>query len=148
MEPTPATALLHRAMQARQAGRADEGIAIQRKAIAILREAGDAAACAHAVRHLADMLSDAGDAAAAAPLFAEALAFYAAQGAPLDAANAIRGAALNAQRLGDREAALPLWEEARRRYSDLAPLFSERIGPGENPGTSEADAHLAELRKG
>ena len=134
-----ARALTAAAKAARDAGRLEEAIALQRRALGLLGE-GDPGAHAHALRHLADMLSDAGDAAGAAPLYAEVLAHHGTADRSLDAANAVRGAALNAGRLGDMAEARRLWCEARDRYAQLGDALA--------PGVAEAEARLAAISQG
>ncbi len=145
MDHETARSLAHQAQAARDAGGHAEAVALQKRAVAAFEELGDAAGHAHALRHLADILSESGEAEAAAPLFEQVLAFHAGAGSPIDAANATRGAALNAERLGRRDEAKRLWALARDRYAALDSWFAERLGPGANPGTAEAAAHLDTL---
>ena len=120
---------------ARAAGRFDEALDLQRQAVALLRDAGDGAALAHGLRHVADILRDMGDAATAAAPAAEMLALYRdlPDPPPLDLANAIRSAALQAEAIGAPDA--DLWREARDRYDET----------GIGPGVAEAERHLAAL---
>ncbi len=124
------------AQRARDAGRTDEALELQREAVALLREDGeDRAALAHALRHVGDILREAGRAAEADESTVEMLALYRAlPDAPaLDIANAIRSAALQAEAMGRPDA--DLWREARERYDDT----------GIGPGVAEAERHIAAL---
>ena len=120
----------------------------QRRAVALFRDAGDRAALAHAIRHLADILVADGRAGEAAESITEMLTLYrgAPDAAPLDVANALRSAAVQAEAIGDNETARAFWIQAREHYAALDALFEHLTGKPGKPGVAEADAKLASLR--
>ena len=136
------------AQQSRDAGDFYDALLQQRRAVALLRDLGDPAALAHAIRHLADILVAAGNAGEASESITEMLTLYRASpdAQPLDIANALRSAAVHAEALGDNETARAFWIQARERYAALDEVFERLTGKAENPGVAEADAKLAGLR--
>lgn len=136
------------AQQSRAAGDFYDALLQQRRAITLLRDAGDRTALAHAIRHLADILVDAGRAGEASESITEMLTLYRAipDAQPLDIANALRSAAVHAEALGDNETARAFWIQARERYAALDGVFERLTGSPGNPGVAEADAKLASLR--
>ena len=135
------------AQQARNAGDFYDALLQQRRAVTLLRDAGDRTALAHAIRHLADILVDAGRAAEASESITEMLTLYRASpdAQPLDVANALRSAAVQAEAIGDNETARAFWIQARERYAALDAVFERLTGSPDNPGVAEADAKLASL---
>lgn len=132
------------AQRLRDTGDLYEAMTRQRRAVALLRDLGDTAGLAHAVRHVADMLVEAGRADEAGTAITEMLGLYREipDAAPLDIANALRSAALQAEAINDSDTAWIFWIQARARYGELA----EMPGAPGNPGVAEADAHLKTLR--
>ncbi|WEJ98524.1 MAG: hypothetical protein P0Y59_16435 [Candidatus Sphingomonas phytovorans] len=132
------------AQRLRDTGDLYEALTRQRRAVALLRDLGDIAALAHAVRHVADMLVDAGRADEAGTAITEMLGLYREipDAAPLDIADGLRSAALQAEAINDSDTAWIFWIQARARYGELAGMPG---APG-NPGVAEADAHLKRLR--
>ena len=132
----------------RQAGDLEGALVRQRRAVAFRREQGDAAALAHAVRHIADILVEAGRAGEAGEPIAEMLALYrqARDAPPLDIANALRTAALHAEAIGDGDSAEAFWLQARQRYALLDEVFEKLTGQPGNPGVEEADRRIKALR--
>lgn len=136
------------AQRLRDAGDHYEALIRQRRAVALLRDADDPAALAHAIRHVADILIDAGRPDEAGASITEMLALYSVTRdvPPLDVANALRSAALHAEAIDDSDTAWTFWIQARARYEALDALFEDMTGAPGNPGVVEADAHLARLR--
>jgi tetratricopeptide (TPR) repeat protein len=101
------------------------------------REQGDMLACAHAIRHIADMFQDEAKLAEAKPLFEEALEIYRVnlQTRLLDLANTIRPYALLQETMGNLDQARELWLEAKNLYGSL------RL----DAGVMECEKHLATL---
>jgi len=121
----------------RDAGHAQESLALYEESVAICREIGDPLPLAHALRHVGDLHLSAGRPALAEPCFDEALALYRADDATaaLDLANAIRPYALLKEELGLAAEARALWRETRSLYAQV----------GIDVGVEECDAHLAAL---
>ena len=136
------------AQQSRDAGDFYDALLQQRRAVTLLRDMGDRAALAHAVRHLADILVAAGNAGEASESITEMLTLYRAtpDAQPLDIANALRSAAVHAEAIGDNETARAFWIQARDRYAGLDDLFERLTGNPGNPGVAEASAKIALLR--
>ena len=136
------------AQQSRDAGDFYDALLQQRRAVTLLRDLGDRAALAHAIRHLADILVADGHAGEAAESITEMLTLYrtSPDAQPLDIANAMRSAAVHAEAIGDNETARAFWIQARERYATLDDLFERLTGSPGNPGVAEADAKLATLR--
>ena len=136
------------AQQARDSGDIYDALLQQRRAITLLRDIGDRAALAHAIRHLADILVADGRAGEAAESITEMLTLYRAtpDAQPLDIANALRSAAIQAEAIGDNETARAFWVQARDRYATLDDLFERLTGSPGNPGVAEANAKIASLR--
>ena len=143
-----AAAYAQAAQTSRNAGDFHDALIQQRRAVALLRDVGDEAALAHAIRHVADILVAAGRAPEAAEPITEMLILYRgrADAPPLDIANALRSAAVHAEAIGDNETARAFWIQARERYAALDALFEQLTGSPGNPGVAEADARLAALR--
>ncbi len=143
-----ATSYAAAAQQARNAGDFYDALLQQRRAVTLLREVGDRAALAHAIRHLADILVADSQAGEASESITEMLTLYrtAPDAQPLDIANAMRSAAVHAEAIGDNETARAFWIQARERYGALDDLFERLTGKPGNPGVAEADAKLASLR--
>lgn len=143
-----AQAYVQAAQTARDAGDFHDALVQQRRAVALLRDAGDEAALAHAIRHVADILVAAGRASEAAEPITEMLMLYrgGSDAPPLDIANALRSAAVHAEAIGDNETARAFWIQARERYAGLDAVFERLTGGPGNPGVAEADARLAALR--
>jgi len=108
-----ATALKQRAQEERNAGRLEEARLLYEQAAALQREAGDAAALAHTLRHVADVHRAQEHPELALPLYYEVLAIYRArpETAPLELANTFRGLALVTD---DAET----WRKARDLYRE------------------------------
>jgi tetratricopeptide (TPR) repeat protein len=106
-----AIALKRRAQEERNTGRLEQARLLYEQAAALEREAGDAAALAHTLRHVADVHRAQEHPELALPLYRETLAIYRARPdtAPLELANTLRGLALVT---GDDET----WREARDLY--------------------------------
>ena len=140
-----AAAYAQAAQTSRDAGDFHDALVQQRRAVALLRDVGDKAALAHAIRHVADILVAAGRAQEAAEPITEMLMLYrgGSDAPPLDIANALRSAAVHAEAISDNETARAFWIQARERYAALDALFEGLTG---NPGVIEADAKLAALR--
>ena len=121
----------------RDAGHAQESLALYEESVAICQDIGDPLPLAHALRHVGDLHLSAGRPAPAAMCFDEALALYRADAAtaPLDLANAIRPYALLKEELGLAAEARALWRETRSLYAQV----------GIDVGVEECDAHLAAL---
>ncbi|MEO2194545.1 MAG: tetratricopeptide repeat protein [bacterium] len=121
----------------RDAGHAQESLALYEEAVAVCRIIGDPLALAHTVRHVGDLYLSAGRPALAGPCFDEALALYRTDvaTAPLDLANAIRPYALLKEELGLAAEASALWQETRSLYAQV----------GIDVGVEECDARLAAL---
>jgi tetratricopeptide (TPR) repeat protein len=132
----------------RKAGDLEGALTRQRRAVALLRDLGDPAALAHAVRHIADMLVEAGRAGEASEPIGEMLALYrqTRDAPPLDIANALRSAAVHAEAIGDSDSAEAFWLQARQRYSLLDDMFEQLTGRPGNPGVEEADRRINALR--
>ncbi len=135
-----ARALMRQALMARDAGDLAWAQHDQQAAIALLRQAGDGVALAHALRRAGDIFLDQGDLDRAAAALAEAFVLYeAAADAPeIDIADAVRSVALLAEALGEPQQALMMWQDARERYA------GSRCDEGA-PGMAEANAHIAAL---
>ncbi len=86
----------------RDAGHAQESLALYEESVAICRDIGDPLPLAHTLRHVGDLHLSAGRPAPAAMCFDEALALYRADDAtaPIDLGNAIRPYALLKEELG------------------------------------------------
>jgi tetratricopeptide (TPR) repeat protein len=136
------------AQRLRDAGDHYEALSRQRRAVSLLRDVGDTAALAHAIRHVADILVEANRPDEAGAAITEMLALYRAapDAPPLDVANALRSAALQAEAIQDSDTAWIFWIQARARYEELDALFEQMTGEPGNPGIAEADAHLRKLR--
>jgi tetratricopeptide (TPR) repeat protein len=136
------------AQQSRNAGDFYDALLQQRRAVTLLRDIGDPAALAHAIRHLADILVADGQAREAAESITEMLTLYRAtpDAQPLDIANAMRSAAVHAEAIGDNETARAFWIQARDRYAALDDVFERLTGSPGNPGVAEANAKIASLR--
>ena len=136
------------AQQSRDAGDFYDALLQQRRAVALMRDIGDRAALAHAIRHLADILVADGQAGEAAESITEMLTLYRAtpEAEPLDIANALRSAAVHAEAIGDNETARAFWIQARDRYAALDEVFERLTGSPGNPGVAEAKAKIASLR--
>lgn len=136
------------AQQSRDAGDFYDALLQQRRAVTLLRDMGDRAALAHAVRHLADILVAAGNAGEASESITEMLTLYRAtpDAQPLDIANALRSAAVHAEAIGDNETARAFWLQARDRYAALDDVFERLTGNPGNPGVAEANAKIALLK--
>ena len=136
------------AQQSRDAGDFYDALLQQRRAVALLRDVGDRAALAHAIRHLADILVADGQAGEAAESITEMLTLYRAapDANPLDIANALRSAAVHAEAIGDNETARAFWIQARDRYAALDDVFERLTGSPGNPGVAEATARIASLK--
>jgi tetratricopeptide (TPR) repeat protein len=136
------------AQQSRDAGDFYDALLQQRRAVTLLRDLGDRAALAHAIRHLADILVADGHAEEAAESITEMLTLYRTtpDAQPLDIANALRSAAVHAEALGDNETARAFWIQARDRYAALDDVFERLTGQPGNPGVAEANAKIASLR--
>jgi tetratricopeptide (TPR) repeat protein len=95
-------------------------------------------ACAHTIRHIADIYWQEHNTVAAKPLYEEALEIYRSNldTKLLDLANTVRPYALLLEEQGDSSLALELWEEARSLDRSL------RI----EPGVSECDRHIHRLQ--
>lgn len=133
-----ARALTRQAQMARDAGDLAWAQHDQQAAIALLRQAGDGHALAHALRHAGDIFLEAGEADRAAAALAEAFLLYEASpdASPLEIANAVRSVALLAEALHQPDQARLMWQDARNRYTQV---------PHGAAGVAEADAHLATL---
>lgn len=133
---------LAEARRLRAASQPDAALRAQTAAVVLLREAGDDARLAHALRHQAEMLIEAGQPHEAKPVIDEVRTLHATRppADPLEAANTLRVAALQAEACGDL-AATDLWTQARDAYAAL----EERFSPGPNAGVNECRAHLAAL---
>jgi tetratricopeptide (TPR) repeat protein len=136
------------AQQSRDAGDFYDALLQQRRAVTLLRDVGDRAALAHAIRHLADILVADGQAGEAAESITEMLTLYRAapDAQPLDIANALRSAAVHAEAIGDNETARAFWIQARERYAALDEVFERLTGSPGNPGVAEASARIALLK--
>ena len=132
----------------REAGDLEGALTRQRRAVALLRDLGDPAALAHAVRHIADILVALGRADEASEPIGEMLVLYrqSRDAPPLDVANALRSAAVHAETIGDSDSAEAFWLQARQRYAALDDLFAEMTGQPGNPGVEEADRRINALR--
>jgi tetratricopeptide (TPR) repeat protein len=105
----------------------------------LFREQSHLLACAHAMRHIADIHQQEGNSTEAKPLYEEALEIYRSNldTKLLDLANTVRPYALLNEQQGHLEAASKLWEEARILYGSL------RI----DAGVSECEAHITRLKR-
>jgi len=107
-------------------------------AATIYRNQNDPLACAHVLRHIADIYIEEShlepNLQAAKPLYEEAIEIYRSnlQTRILDLANALRPYALLLEFEGDQDAARQLWQEARSLYASL------RLDAGVN----ECNRHL------
>jgi len=134
-----ASEAISRGRQARKEGNLAAAREHYAVATTIYREQNDILACAHTIRHIADIYRQEGNPAEAMPLYEEALELYRGNLATsiLDLANAIRPYALLQEEQGSLDSAGRLWEEARNLYRSL------RI----DEGVSECDAHIARLQQ-
>ncbi len=109
--------ILARAQMARTMGQADDALDLYDRAAALARETGDAAALAHALRHVCDLCRELGMPGAALSAGREAVGLYKTlPGAKaLDLANALRVTALAQEAAGFD--ARDLWREAGGLYS-------------------------------
>jgi tetratricopeptide (TPR) repeat protein len=127
--------LIQDGRKARAERRLDEARRQYAEAAALYRDEKNPLACAHTIRHIADMFLDESRLTDAKPLYEEALELYRGNlhTKLLDLANTVRPYALLHEKLGNHETAKTLWQEARNLYASL------RI----EPGVSECDNHLA-----
>ena len=136
-EPVLVSALKALGQIERDAGRAEESLALYDEAVAVCREVGDPLALAHAVRHVGDLRHTAGRHDLAEPCYQEALTLYrTTEGtAPLDLANTLRPYALLMEDMGRVGEATAMWHEARALYAAV----------GIQVGVDECDSHIAAL---
>jgi tetratricopeptide (TPR) repeat protein len=137
--PTAAE-LIEDARNARSEQRLAEARRLYAEAATIHREQNNSLACAHAIRHIADMFLQESQLAEAQPLYEEALELYRSNLGTklLDLANTVRPCALLYEKLGNLATSKELWQEARNLYASL------RI----EAGVKECDAHLQALNLG
>jgi tetratricopeptide (TPR) repeat protein len=121
----------------RDAGKAQESLALYDEALAVCRDTGDPLALAHTVRHVGDLRHTVGRLDLAESCYDEALTLYrTTEGtAPVDLANTLRPYALLMEETGHVAKAIAMWREAGELYSAV----------GIQVGVDECDRHLAAL---
>jgi len=132
-----AAQLIEDGRKARAEHRLEDARRLYAEAAQLYRSDKNPLACAHTIRHVADMFLNESRYAEAEPLYEEALELYRSSlnTKLLDLANTVRPFALLHEKIGNPEAARQLWQEARNLYASL------RI----EPGVKECDAHIAKL---
>lgn len=122
---------LEDARRDRSQGRADDSERAYARAAEIARSDENAAALAHALRHISDLARERGALVAAFEHASEAVELYRKSGDQLGLANAIRLQALSA---ANPEKARSCWQEARDLYSSLGVIAA----------VNECDSRLAD----